>query len=69
MGERILEIKQMRTAFQTSKGSVEAIRGIDLYVEEGEILGIVGEHQGGSGRFPQGHGPHRTDGCIGGAAL
>ena len=48
MGKRILEIKQMRTSFQTSKGQVEAIRGIDLHVDEGEILGIVGES--GSGK-------------------
>ncbi len=48
MGNRILELKQMRTSFQTSKGRVEAIRGIDLHVEEGEILGIVGES--GSGK-------------------
>ena len=48
MRERILEIKNMHTVFQTSKGSVEAIRGIDLHVEKGEILGIVGES--GSGK-------------------
>lgn len=48
MGKRILEIKQMRTSFRTSKGQVEAIRGIDLHVDEGEILGIVGES--GSGK-------------------
>ena len=48
MNKRILEIKQMRTSFKTAKGRVEAIRGIDLHVEEGEILGIVGES--GSGK-------------------
>lgn len=48
MGKNILEIKQMHTVFQTSKGEVEAIRGIDLHVQEGEILGIVGES--GSGK-------------------
>lgn len=48
MKKRILEVKQMRTSFKTSKGVVEAIRGIDLHVEEGEILGIVGES--GSGK-------------------
>ena len=48
MKNPILEIKQMRTTFKTAKGSVEAIRGIDLHVEEGEILGIVGES--GSGK-------------------
>ena len=48
MEKRILDVKQMRTSFKTSKGQVEAIRGIDLYVNEGEILGIVGES--GSGK-------------------
>ena len=48
MSKRILEVKQMRTSFGTSEGYVEAIRGIDLHVEEGEILGIVGES--GSGK-------------------
>ncbi len=48
MGKNILEIKQMHTSFRTSKGEVEAIRGIDLRVQEGEILGIVGES--GSGK-------------------
>lgn len=48
MKKRILEVKQMRTSFKTSKGVVEVIRGIDLHVEEGEILGIVGES--GSGK-------------------
>ena len=48
MGKPILEIKGMRTSFKTTKGWVEAIRGVDLHVEEGEILGIVGES--GSGK-------------------
>lgn len=48
MGNHILEIKQMRTTFKTAKGPMEAIRGIDLHVDEGEILGIVGES--GSGK-------------------
>ena len=48
MSNRMLEIKNMHTSFKTSKGMVEAIRGIDLHVNEGEILGIVGES--GSGK-------------------
>lgn len=48
MSNPILEIKGMHTFFKTNQGQVEAIRGIDLHVEEGEILGIVGES--GSGK-------------------
>ena len=48
MEKRILEVNRLRTSFKTSKGMVEAIRGIDLHVNEGEILGIVGES--GSGK-------------------
>ena len=48
MTKRILEINKLRTSFKTSKGIVEAIRGIDPHVNEGEILGIVGES--GSGK-------------------
>ena len=46
--KRLLEIKNLRTAFGSGKNKVEAIRGIDLYVNENEILGIVGES--GSGK-------------------
>ena len=48
MGKHVLEIKQMRTTFSTMRGKVDAIRGVDLYVKENEILGIVGES--GSGK-------------------
>ena len=44
----LLEIKQLRTTFSTMRGKVDAIRGVDLYVKENEILGIVGES--GSGK-------------------
>ena len=48
MGKSMLELKEMHTSFKTVKGWVEAIRGVDLHIEEGEILGIVGES--GSGK-------------------
>jgi len=48
MKKCILEVNKLHTSFKTSKGIVEAIRGIDLHVNEGEILGIVGES--GSGK-------------------
>ncbi len=48
MDKYLLEIKNLRTTFSTSKGKVDAIRGVDLFIRENEILGIVGES--GSGK-------------------
>ncbi|MGG7565161.1 dipeptide ABC transporter ATP-binding protein [Rhodovulum sp. DZ06] len=44
----MLKIEGLRVAFQTRKGGVEALRGVDLSVGAGEILGVVGES--GSGK-------------------
>ncbi|MDD3795937.1 MAG: ABC transporter ATP-binding protein [Lachnospiraceae bacterium] len=43
MAEKILEVKNLRTTFQTLAGEVKAVRGTSFYVESGESLGIVGE--------------------------
>lgn len=43
MSETVLELKNLAISFETSKGEVEAVRGVDLCVQEGEILCIVGE--------------------------
>ncbi len=48
MSNYLLEIKNLRTTFSTMKGKADAIRGLNLHVEENEILGIVGES--GSGK-------------------
>jgi len=45
---RLLDIKNLHTTFDIHVGSVQAVRGIDLYVDEGETIGIVGES--GSGK-------------------
>jgi peptide/nickel transport system ATP-binding protein len=42
-GERLLEIKGLKTYFFTEEGVVRAVDGIDLHVDKGETLGIVGE--------------------------
>ena len=42
-GRRLLEIKGLKTYFFTSAGVVKAVDGVDLAVNEGEILGLVGE--------------------------
>jgi len=44
----LLEVKGLRTAFETRAGSVCAVDGVDVEVHQGECLGIVGES--GSGK-------------------
>lgn len=44
----MIEIKNLRVEFETEKGTLKALRGIDFQVFPGEILGIVGES--GSGK-------------------
>ncbi|MFT9846667.1 ABC transporter ATP-binding protein [Aneurinibacillus sp. REN35] len=39
----LLEIKDLRTHFYTERGRVTAVDGITFKVEEGEIVGVVGE--------------------------
>lgn len=39
----MLEIKGLKVSFHTYSGEVQAVRGVDLALEEGGILAIVGE--------------------------
>ncbi|MFZ3590975.1 ABC transporter ATP-binding protein [Bacillus sp. DJP31] len=39
----VLEVKGLRTSFFTDSGEIPAVDDIDLYIEEGEVVGIVGE--------------------------
>ncbi|MCZ0756574.1 ABC transporter ATP-binding protein [Anoxybacillus sp. J5B_2022] len=41
--QRVLEVKGLKTSFFTDDGEVPAVDDIDFYINEGEILGIVGE--------------------------
>ncbi|GGA43669.1 dipeptide/oligopeptide/nickel ABC transporter ATP-binding protein [Kroppenstedtia guangzhouensis] len=43
MAEALLEITGFKMHFQTDKGVVKAVDGVDLTVSEGEIVGLVGE--------------------------
>jgi len=43
MAERLLDVKNLKTYFFTDEGVVRAVDGVDLYIEKGETLGIVGE--------------------------
>ncbi len=39
----ILEIKDLSVQFHTDSGVIHAVNGIDLTLEKGEVLGVVGE--------------------------
>jgi len=41
--EPVLEIKDLKTRFYTEDGIVNAVNGVSYKMEEGEILGVVGE--------------------------
>jgi peptide/nickel transport system ATP-binding protein len=43
MAERLLDVKNLKTHFFTDEGVVRAVDGVDLYIEKGETLGVVGE--------------------------
>ena len=43
MMEHILQLKNLSISFDTPKGEVEAVRGVNLSLQKGEILAIVGE--------------------------
>ena len=39
----LIEVKNLKTQFDTGAGLVKAVDGIDFYVDEDEIVGLVGE--------------------------
>ena len=48
MSEPVLSLRDLRVSFPTLNGTVQAVRGVDLDVHEGEMVGVVGES--GSGK-------------------
>ncbi len=43
MAERLLEIKGLKTHFVTDEGMLHAVDGVDMTIDAGETLGVVGE--------------------------
>lgn len=48
MTESVLQLRDVRISFKTPNGEVQAVRGVDLDVAPGEMVGVVGES--GSGK-------------------
>jgi peptide/nickel transport system ATP-binding protein len=46
--EPVLELRDLRTRFAVHGGSLEVVRGVDLSIAPGEMLGLIGES--GSGK-------------------
>ncbi|MGH8870691.1 MAG: ABC transporter ATP-binding protein [Acidimicrobiia bacterium] len=42
-GERLLDVRNLHTHFDTRQGIVKAVDGADFHVNRGEVLGLVGE--------------------------
>ena len=42
-GEKILEVKDLRTYFYTEDGEIRAVDGLNYSVKKGECIGLVGE--------------------------
>ena len=43
MAQTLLQIEDLHTQFFTSRGVVHAVDGVNLHIDAGEVLGVVGE--------------------------
>ena len=43
MAETLLDIRGLKTWFKTDDGMVRAVDGVDLHIDRGETVGVVGE--------------------------
>src|ERR1700751_751226 len=63
MSEPLLRIDDLRVSFSTRRGIVDAVRGVALAVEAGEMIGLVG--QSGSGKSVPGFATTRLPDAAG----
>ena len=59
----ILEIKGLKTYFFTDDGVVKAVDGVNLHIQAGEVLGLVGES--GCGKSVTSFSSHALSGFTG----
>jgi peptide/nickel transport system ATP-binding protein len=52
--KKVLEVKDLRIQYNTEDGVVQALNGVDLEIEEGETLGLVGETGAGKTTLAKG---------------
>ena len=43
MSAPLLDVRGLKTWFETPKGTIKAVDGVDLTLHRGQILGLVGE--------------------------
>ncbi len=48
MREKLLDVTDLKVSFYQEQGKLQVVRGVDLHIYQGEIIGIVGES--GSGK-------------------
>ena len=54
MDQTILEVQDLRIHFELREGTVKALNGIDLVLQEGRALGLVGETGAGKTTLAKG---------------
>ena len=48
--EHLLELQNLHVSYHTPRGTVQAVRGVDLTLDSGEVLAVVGESGCGNTR-------------------
>lgn len=49
--DKAIRTEDLRKTYKTSRGDVDAVRGIDLNVPEGEFFGLLGPNGAGKSNF------------------